>query len=92
MFKKISHREPNTLKSLVNCSQTDRLTVDRQTGLDLEWTPLPVGSAKNPVKPSSKASLVRHVSLYNALPLDLKLLNPSRLKRKLLKLNVTLIK
>ena len=44
---------------------------------------------KNPVKPTSKASLVRHVCLYNALPLDLKILNPPRLKRKLKKLNVS---
>ena len=44
---------------------------------------------KHPLKPSTKASLVRHIHLYNALPLDLKLLNPPRLKRKLTKLNVS---
>ena len=44
---------------------------------------------RHTLKPSSKASLVRHISLFNALPLDLKLLNPSRLKRKLTKLNVS---
>ena len=38
---------------------------------------------KQPHKISSKASLVRHISLYNALPLDLKLLNPQQNKQKL---------
>ena len=44
---------------------------------------------KNPVKATSKALLARHVCLYNALPLDLKILNPPRLKRKLKKLTVS---
>ena len=44
---------------------------------------------KHLLKPLIEASLVRHIYLSNALPLDLKLLNPPRLKRKLTKLNVS---
>ena len=55
-LKRISERYNKTrskdIKSLVNCAhtnaQTDRQTL-RLTGLDLEWTPLLVGSAKNKV-------------------------------------------
>ena len=50
--KDIIKPEAKILKSLVNCAhtnaQTDRQTL-RLTGLDLEWTPLLVGSAKNKV-------------------------------------------
>ena len=44
---------------------------------------------RDPHKMNSKASLIRHINLYNALPLELKMLNPERLKRRLQKLNVS---
>ena len=43
---------------------------------------------RNPQKPMSKSSIIRHVSLFNALPLDLKNLSIQRLKRKLRKMQV----
>ena len=43
---------------------------------------------KEPQKESSKASLIRHVSLFNALPIDIKCLSPPKLKRRLKKLTV----
>ena len=44
---------------------------------------------KEPHKASTKASLNRHIDLFNTLPLELKTLNPKRLKRKLAKLSVS---
>ena len=44
---------------------------------------------RDPLKPNSRSSLSRHIKLYNALPLDLKSLNPNRLRRKLKKLQVS---
>ena len=38
---------------------------------------------------SSKSSLIRHTSLFNALPFEMTILNNMRLKRKLKKLSVT---
>ena len=43
----------------------------------------------DPHKNNSRSALVRHISLYNSLPQDLKMLNPSRLKRKLDRHTVT---
>ena len=43
----------------------------------------------DPQKDQSKSAIIRHVKLYNALPLDIKSLNPQRLKRKLKKHKVT---
>ena len=43
---------------------------------------------RNPQKQSSKSSIIRHVALYNTLPLDLKTLNIPSLKRKMLKLQI----
>ena len=39
--------------------------------------------------PKSKAALIRHIALYNTLPIDIKTLNLSRMKWKLKKLHVT---
>ena len=44
---------------------------------------------KNPQKQNSKSSLIRHIRLYNALPPELKRLNPIQMKRKLKKHTVT---
>ena len=44
-FRKICHPEEKILNSLVNCGQTDGRS-DRQTGVDVELTPLPVGQLK----------------------------------------------
>ena len=44
---------------------------------------------KEPHKASTKASLNRHIHLFNTLPLELKTLNPKRLKQKLEKLSVS---
>ena len=43
----------------------------------------------DPEKKNYSAVIIRHNHLYNALPYDLKVLNPERLKRKLSKLHVT---
>ena len=43
----------------------------------------------DPQKDQSKSAIIRHIKLYNALPLEIKVLNPQRLKRKLRKHNVT---
>ena len=43
----------------------------------------------DPQKTSSRSAIIRLISLYNALPLELKLLNPDRLKRKLSRLQVS---
>ena len=43
----------------------------------------------DPQKDQSKSAIIRRVKLYNALPLDIKSLNPQRLKRKLKKHKVT---
>ena len=43
----------------------------------------------DPQKESSKSALIRHIKLYNALPLNLKTMNQARLKRKLLKNKVS---
>ena len=44
---------------------------------------------KDPHKPNSKSSLIRHITLYNALPNDIKLLNPMKIRRALKKLTVS---
>ena len=43
----------------------------------------------DPQKNSSKSAIIKLIRLYNALPLEIKLLSPQRLKRKLLKWKVT---
>ena len=43
----------------------------------------------DPHKNNSKSAIIRHISLYNSLPHELKILNPNRLKRKLAKHTVT---
>ena len=43
---------------------------------------------REPQKTNSKSSLIRHITLFNALPLDLKLLPIPRLKRKLKKMQL----
>ena len=47
-FRKICHPEEKILNSLVNCGQTLRHS-DRQTRLDVELTPLPVGQLKTKI-------------------------------------------
>ena len=44
---------------------------------------------REPQRVCSKSSLIRHISLFNALPFKMKILNTMRLKRKLKKLSVT---
>ena len=91
-FRKICHPEAKILKSLVNCPQTDKLSTDTQTGLDLELTPLPVGQLKiymrHPNEELHKSSLDKQVELYNLLPLNIKALPPSKIKRKLKKMTI----
>ena len=41
------------------------------------------------IKPNSKSSLIRHLKLYNALPNDIKLSNPMKIRRTLKKLTVS---
>merc|ERR1711954_277342 len=43
----------------------------------------------DPQKNSSKSAIIKLIQLYNTLPLEIKLLSPQRLKRKLLKWKVT---
>ena len=43
----------------------------------------------DPHKNNSKSAIIRHVQPYNTLPLDIKILNSERLKRKLAKLQVS---
>ena len=59
----------------------NKLIINNRTGTKIYM--------KNPQKLTSKASLIRHIELYNSLPHDLKTLNPQRLKRRLKKMTVT---
>ena len=43
---------------------------------------------KEPHKPSSKSSIIRHIELYNALPFELKSMKISSIKRKFKKHDV----
>ena len=43
---------------------------------------------KDPQKPSSRSALIRHIDLYNALPVDLKAMKIESVKRKLKKHDV----
>ena len=91
-FRKICHPEAKILNSLVNCPQKDKLCIDTQMGLDLELIPLPVDQLKiymrHPNKELHKSSLDKQVELYNALPLNIKALPPSKITRKLKKMTV----
>ena len=42
----------------------------------------------DPQRKSFKSAIIKHIKLYNALPMELKTLKPNRLKRKLRKLKV----
>ena len=44
---------------------------------------------REPQKLTSKSPLIRHIELYNSLPVDLKKLNPQKIKRKLKKMTVS---
>ena len=59
---------------------TNKLIINKRTGSKVYL--------RDPHKPSSKSSFIRHIALYNALPLELKALSIPSLKRKMHKLRV----
>ena len=52
----------------------EMLIINPQTGTKVDMV--------NPQKTNSKSAILKHVQLYNALPLKLKSLNPDRLKQR----------
>ena len=59
----------------------DLLTINKRTGTKVYIA--------DPQKTSSRSALIRLISLYNALPFEMKTLNPDRLKRKLTRSTVS---
>ena len=88
---KIDEPEQTFLKS--NVLHIAKIVKDREVGQIMEklYINNRIGSKiyfKDPQKPSSRSSLIRHVDLYNALSLDTKAMKISSLKRKFKKHDV----
>ena len=60
----------------------DKLIINKRTGSKIYF--------KEPQKPSSKSSLIMHVEIFNALPLEVKLAKISTIKRRFKKEKVVL--
>ena len=88
---KVDEPEQSFLKA--NVLHILKIVKDREVGQIIEKLSINnrLGSKiyfKDPQKPSSRSSIIRHVDLYNALPFDTKAMKISSLKRKFKKHDV----